>query len=91
MPVLWAPVGDIAAVPVEGVPHGPAERPAAAAALRGRGITEETAFILVLQMEPVAVVVMARRVKTATQMGLERVVTEAMAGTIAQNSASLMG
>jgi len=89
--VVAAALRDIAVALEEEVPRGLAERLAAAAALRGRGITEETAFIRVVKTEPVAVAVIPRRVKTAMLMGLAMAVTEGMVGTTAQYSAPLTG
>jgi len=89
--VVAAAMRDIAVAPVEEAPRGPAERLAAAAALRDRGITAETAFIRVVKMEPVAAAVILRQVKTAIQMGLATVVTEGMGGTTAQYLAPLTG
>jgi hypothetical protein len=89
--VVAAALRDIAAAPAEAAPHGPAERPAAAAAPRDRGITEETVFIRVARTEPVVVAAILPWVKPATQMGLATVVTEGMAGTIAQYLAPLTG
>jgi hypothetical protein len=89
--VVAAAMRDIAVAPVEEAPRGLAERLAAAAALRDRGITAETAFIRVVKMEPVVAAVIPRRVKTAMLMGLAMAVTEGMVGTTAQYLAPLTG
>ena len=77
--------------PEEEARHGPAGRPVAVAALRGRGMMAETACIPVARMGLVVVVAILRWVKTATRMGLATVAMEETVGTTAPYSASLRG